>query len=272
MRLPDGGFPYAPGLKSAVEPTIHAVLAGLGGGVDQREITDSIRWLSGKRNRDGSVACSPDFPEQGLWLTAPYALAMKKAGDDVSASAAIEFLITYTSITVKDPLANDLDGSLVGWPWAKDSFSWVEPTAWSLLALYASGRGEDPRAVEGRKLLGDRQIHAGGWNYGNKIVYGQELIPFADTTALALLALFGRVPETSIEESLKFLERDSKTQESPYALALAGLALRRCRRTDAEPVVQRLESKMNLIQGESLNVVHLAFALQALGKRGVIWE
>ncbi|HOT26827.1 MAG TPA: terpene cyclase/mutase family protein [Candidatus Ozemobacteraceae bacterium] len=272
MRFPDGSFPYAPGLRSAVEPTIHAVLAGLAGGVDPRELAPSIAWLSGRRNQDGSVPCSPEFPDQGLWVTAPWVVAMAKAGDTRSVSAAVEFLLSFVSITVQNTSTNDLDGSLTGWPWGKGAFSWVEPTAWSLLALEAAGKSDHPRVEEGRKLLLDRQIPAGGWNYGNKTVYGQELIPFADTTALALLALCERVPEASIERSIRFLETDAATQESPYGLALTGLALRRCRRPNGDAVLKRLEGCVSMMAGERLNTVHLGLALQALGSRGVLWE
>ena len=33
---------------------------------------------------------------------------------------------------------------LIGWPWAEDTFSWVEPTAWACLALRAAGPGRPP--------------------------------------------------------------------------------------------------------------------------------
>lgn len=270
MRLPDGSFPYAPGLRSAVEPTVHAVLAGLAGGVNPEGLAASVAWLAGKRSQDGSVPCSPEFLDQGLWITAPYAIAMAKAGDPRSASAAVDFLLSFVSITVQN--TNDLDGSLTGWPWGKGAFSWVEPTAWSLLALEAAGKGDHPRVEEGRKLLMDRQIPTGGWNYGNKTVYGQELIPFTDTTALALLALCDRVPEASLGRSIQFLETDAETQESPYGLALTGLALRRCRRTSGDAVLKRLEGFVPMMAGERLNTVHLGLALQALAPRGVLWE
>ena len=78
---------------------------------------------------------------------------------------------------------------LVGWPWVANTFGWVEPTAWALLALALAGKSDHPRAVEGRRLLEDRCLPEGGWNYGNKIVFKNTLMPFWDTTALATLAL-----------------------------------------------------------------------------------
>ncbi len=272
MQISDGGFGYAPGLKASIEPTVHAVLAGLAGNVDPRELNPSLKWLAGKQRPDGSVPCSMEFPDQGVWLSAPFALAMFKAGETRSALAAVEFLLSFTAVTVDKTGENDLDGSLVGWPWGKGAFSWVEPTVWSLLALEAAGKGEHPRAVEGRKVLVDRQIRSGGWNYGNKHVYGQDLIPFVDTTALALLALYGRVPDDAIEVSVTFLEAEAAALHSPYALALSGLALRRCRRGTVDAVLKRLEEKMSLLQGERMNMVHLGLCLQALGKRGILWE
>src|SRR5439155_21023795 len=43
----------------------------------------------------------------------------------------------------------DIDLSLMGWPWAEDTFSWVEPTAWACLALRLAGKGDHPRVQEG---------------------------------------------------------------------------------------------------------------------------
>jgi len=272
MRLPDGGYPYYIDAKSAVEPTAHAVLAALAGGVPAEEMAGSIQWLIERQNADGSVSCAIEYPDQGIWLTAIYALVMLKSGNQAQASAAIGFLIDFRSITLNFKGVNDLDGSLVGWPWAKGCFSWVEPTAWSLLALSASGKGNDPRAIEGRRLLLDRQISGGGWNYGNKNVYGHDLLPFSDTTALAILALHGNVPLDSIGLAIKYIERDFLTQESPYALALMCLALRACKSACTDTALNRLETVMDVIQGERFNSVHYSLALQALGTRGVVGE
>jgi hypothetical protein len=44
-------------------------------------------------------------------------------------------------------------------------------------------------------LLRDRESVEGGWNYGNRAVLGEDLPPFAQTTAIALIGLSGLDPD-----------------------------------------------------------------------------
>src|SRR4030065_1592055 len=69
----------------------------------------------------------------------------------------------------------------------------VEPTALSLIALRIAGNGENELAREATRMLMDRQLPTGGWNYGNTFVYGHELYPQPENTGLALDALAGSV-------------------------------------------------------------------------------
>jgi hypothetical protein len=185
---------------------------------------------------------------------------------------ALKYLERFASITVQNTNRSELDGSLVGWPWTEGAFSWVEPTAWGILAYEAVDMPDAPRAVEGRTLLLDRQISSGGWNYGSKKSFGRELIPFPDTTSIALLALAGRVPAETIQPSITYLERDAETQESPYSLALSLLALDVCGSPLAAQIRPRLTGLFGLMKGDRLNVVHLALVLHALGTKRVIRE
>ena len=50
------------------------------------------------------------------------------------------------------------------------------------------------RVQEGLRLLRDRAIESGGWNYGNKSTYGRVLRAYPATTGLALLALANTGP------------------------------------------------------------------------------
>src|SRR5207253_9124367 len=63
---------------------------------------------------------------------------------------------------------HDIDLKLIGWPWADGNFSWVEPTAWAILALRCAGHGRHPRVDEGTRLLLDRASDQGGIHYGNR--------------------------------------------------------------------------------------------------------
>src|SRR5262249_4765322 len=125
------------------------------------------------------------------------------------------------------------DNSLQGWAWLDTTFSWVEPTAWGVLALQKASRArlisEDvarTRIAEGERVLIDRCCHDGGWNYGNPNVPCQNLFPHMPTTAIALLALQSRRDEPAIVRSLSFLEPHWNEEQSALALGLSSICLR----------------------------------------------
>ena len=72
------------------------------------------------------------------------------------------------------------DNKLQAWPWMPGTFSWLEPTAWCLLALKKT-RAPERRAAESRiaeadKLIANRSCVSGGWNFGNASALGQDLL------------------------------------------------------------------------------------------------
>jgi hypothetical protein len=125
------------------------------------------------------------------------------------------------------------DNSLQGWSWLEATFSWVEPTAWAVLALKKAIRAgivaEDvgrARIAEAERVLIDRCCRDGGWNYGNANVLGQDLFPHVPTTAVALLALQARREEPAVVRSLSFLESHWADEQSALALGLSSICLR----------------------------------------------
>jgi len=124
--------------------------------------------------------------------------------------------------------AIDLDGSLVGWPWADGTFSWVEPTTYAVLALQAVqpvSAGAAERIEQGERMLLDRVCPDGGWNYGNPRVLGEDLWSYPDTTALAVLALGGHRGAPVLDKALAALESMLRANDSGLATALGVLAL-----------------------------------------------
>jgi hypothetical protein len=119
------------------------------------------------------------------------------------------------------------DTTLVGWSWAADTHSWVEPTAMFVLALKAVGLSQNPRTREAERLLVDRLLPNGGCNYGNTIVLGQELLPHVQPTGIAMMALAGEpIEDPRIELSLQFLQRQlsADTTTASLCYGLLGLA------------------------------------------------
>src|SRR5205823_2982446 len=79
--------------------------------------------------------------------------------------------------------------------------------ALAVLALRGEGLGDHPRVLEGLRLIRDRALTSGGWNYGNVSTFGRELRPQPGPTGLALLALAG-VDEAAgqAEKAVGYLE------------------------------------------------------------------
>src|SRR5262249_53884905 len=127
---------------------------------------------------------------------------------------------------------------LIGWPWAEGNFSWVEPTAWAVLALRRLGQGGQARVKEGQDLLLDRVLDKGGVNYGNRRVLGLFLEPIPTPTALALIALQGR-EDDRVTRAVEYLCQCAATNDDVEPLAWAALALACYRRPGAESQTMR---------------------------------
>ena len=113
-----------------------------------------------------------------------------------------------------------------GWPWAPDTVSWVAPTALSIVAFRAWQRNST-RTAPAIAMLLDRACPKGGWNAGNSVVFGVDLDPHPDFTAMALLALRNNSPghQVLLRRSLDYLGARLEGSSSAYSLAWALMAL-----------------------------------------------
>lgn len=266
--LPGGGIPYYKGGGPSAEPTLLALLSLSASGAPGEWAKSPLVWISGLQNPDGSMGLDPAHRDQGIWLTAPAALVFDRYGLKDARDRALGFIASLKSVTVANDPNIKQDSTLVGWPWVRGTFGWVEPTAWAVIALNVSGLCGHPRAVEGRKFLLDRQIPSGGWNYGNPGLNDRELLPFWDTTGLALLALCGQTDVGRVRPSLDLLEKSQAKIESPCGLAWAALSLGSYGR-DAARLKQRLLTVMSSSPIDGLNSAHFAAGLIALSGRKV---
>ncbi len=218
LRGPDGGWGYRRGAASCAEPTALAGLALLA--TDPSEggpraaaaagLAAAADWLTTLQRADGSLGVSASSPSPG-WMT-PYAVLFWKAlgvheGRTRSASGWLLGQKGRTLDRADDPTkVAGHDTTLVGWPWVEDTHSWLEPTAMAVLALGRLGLGGHPRVREGLRLIRDRAVEPGGWNYGNKSVFGRPLRPQPAPTGLALLTLAGTGPRTAdIGRAVRYL-------------------------------------------------------------------
>src|SRR5512135_1759371 len=202
------GWAYRRGAPPGVEPTALVclgLLAARPGAPADAELSAAragADWLAAIQQPDGSLGLSGRQPEPG-WTT-PYGILLWRALEvhETRCRRAAEWLLRQEGKTI--PPGSDPDHivshntMLVGWPWVAETHSWLEPTVMAILALGREGYEDHPRVLAGLGLIRDRAIPSGGWNYGNKAVFGHTLRPQPGPTGLALLALARRGQRSAV--------------------------------------------------------------------------
>jgi hypothetical protein len=180
------------------------------------------------QNDDGSVGINQAQASPG-WPTGLAVLAWKRAdsGFRTNIDRAVSWLLAARGKPQPRTPQMGHDSTLVGWPWVLGTHSWLEPTAFNVLALKAAGHDEHPRTREAVRLLLDRLLPTGGCNYGNTTVLGQQLRPHIGPTGVVLLALAGEaIHDSRLPKSLDYLRRELSPRTPCISLCygLMGLA------------------------------------------------
>jgi hypothetical protein len=232
-RLAAASGGYHRGSARATEPSALAALALLAHGRDQgaRPLVD---WLADLQSADGSVGIdaaqpNPSWPIGWAVLAWHAAQSSSLAGEKYARAIelAVGWILRVEGSRIEYLDRRGHDTTIIGWPWVEGTHSWVEPTAINLLALVHVGRSEHPRAREAVRLLEDRLLPSGGCNYGNTIVFGQELRPHLQATGLCLVALADQADRSGrVAKSIEYLRRDlpETTATASLCYALLGLA------------------------------------------------
>ena len=230
---------YRPEGVPRVEPTALAALALLAADRSP-EAAPALDWLVSVQSPNGSLGINAERHQPGWptgWAILAWNTAAKKTSDGKAEwSAAARRALAWSLSTSGRPLGNagdqeqllvGHDTTLQGWPWVVGTHSWVEPTAINVLALRSAGQAGHPRCREAVKLLLDRQLPEGGWNYGNTTVLGHVLRPQVQPAGLALAALAGEGNVGSkVQVSLDYLGHalSQRTTTASLCYALLGLA------------------------------------------------
>ncbi len=265
----DGGWGYRADQPAHLEPTCLALLAGAG-----------IGWSAIEQHAagDGSYCLARGRP-QAVWPTALVLFTKAKLDRPPAELKLIsEKLLTIEGKVVRLATsdAGDIDAGLLGWPWASDTFSWVEPTAWACLALRAAGMGSHPRVHEGLRLLLDRAFDHGGANYGSRMILGKQTEAIPGPTAILLLALQGVNDQPRIDAAKGYLRFTAGQTTDVENLAWIKLALS-CHADDsatrdALPAIDgrlrdALEQETTQTDGLGAGPMRLALAALALNTR-----
>jgi hypothetical protein len=258
-RNQDDGWGYYAGKGSRLEATCWALLA-----LPELDPAVLTRWPAEDgllRERSGGAV---NYAFHALALIALMARRVEHVAGNATLAGQLE---RAKGIALPQNDSTRQDNQLQGWSWIDGTFSWVEPTAWAMLALKkhaaAGGRVDRGRLRVAEALLGDRCCEQGGWNYGNANMLGKALRPYVPTTAVALLALQG-VAQPAVPRSLAFLDRASVSEPSALALSLAIVALG-AHRHPAAAARARLaaESGKTIDLGNQVGAAMALYALQA---------
>jgi len=238
---PDGGWGAVPARQSNTEATALALLALTScPEAKASHIERGLQWLIDVQNPDGSWPMRRS-PSHGSWPTALATLALASFdGQHARAVTGVRWLLAHRGRSlgwwaslayriIPDKIAIQVDPDLIGWSWTPHGFSWVEPTAYALIALKRlngdTGGAADAHIREAERLLYDRICSGGGWNHGNSNAYGVAIPPYPETTALALIALQDREADTRNRASLQRLVEMMAEGESGLSLSWATLCL-----------------------------------------------
>ncbi|MBI1824902.1 MAG: hypothetical protein HY287_14685 [Planctomycetes bacterium] len=226
-----GGWGYGQGKPTAAEATALACIALRTEG--SAEFARGLDWLACTQKSDGAIPVYAGM--QGpCWTTALAALAWLNARARQThyasnAERAANWLLKIQGTQfASNPKVYGHNTRLSGWPWVEGTHSWVEPTAYSILALRAAGHADHPRVREGVELLINRAISGGGWNYGNPQMFGASLRPFPASTGIALTALAAHRTDPCIREAVAYVAEALNEIRAPVSLSWGLIALTSC--------------------------------------------
>jgi hypothetical protein len=237
----DGGWGFRAGSQSRVEATSWALLA-LQGRDSSTEIQQpGFRFLRAMQLPDGSWP-SAAAQNVGCWATSLAAWALLPDPESRAAVAAAlrwicddwprhsSFVMRMIRKIAATSQVTSQDDSLRGWGWTPHTASWVEPTAFALIALDQAPKDLLPSIANKRRelaraLIFDRMCPGGGWNCGNPMVYGVPGDPLVEPTVWALLALRDEPNRRESLMSLEWLEKNLTAGLGPGSLALARICL-----------------------------------------------
>jgi hypothetical protein len=252
LQNDDGGWGFHAGEPSRVEPTSWAVRALMDHQeeIDTSNFRKAVEYLHSAQLPDGSWSACAEM-KVGSWITSltcaalapdPQSAQYVRSGlkwlcDDLPRDSS-PFRRFLQSLRPKSEIVSQ-NTMYAGWGWTPKTASWVEPTAFALMALRDVPQQYLPANASQRRdvaiaLLYDRMCPGGGWNCGNPRVYGVDGDALVLATCWALLALRGSERAAQKKDasenpgralSLAWLQKEFAKIESAASLAVARMTL-----------------------------------------------
>ena len=211
----------------ASEPTAWSALALHAAGSTE-SAQRAADWLTNLQQRNGAVGVTA-VDIDPAWTTGLAILAWGAIDQDAYAEPirrGAEWALGQQPWTAEGMTAFAHDASIEGWSWAPNTHSWLEPTAFFVMALQRNGYSDHPRVRQGVDLLIDRLLPSGGVNYGNTIVLGQELLQHLQPTGIAAWALAAeQLEDPRWNETLSYLQRAAHEPTGIASLCYATIGL-----------------------------------------------
>jgi hypothetical protein len=253
-----GSWGYKPGESPCIEPTVYCAIARRRDSQTRKQV---IEFLLANQNQDGGWSTSPGIGKSdwtsGLALLALRILFKEEGGVDPKHAAAIDKAVSYlfeSRTEFYGALAKFLlliskgDAGLNyprGWPWSPGCFHWVEPTAYTLLALKLPEhieKQDSKRVIErADSFLLEHACKDGGWNHGNDLCLSVYLPPYVVTTAEALIALCDHKSADVVQHALKNLPNTIGFAGSAMSIAWVAIAQKTHDRDSSESIRMLLE-------------------------------
>jgi len=229
-QQPNGGFSNNHDETARPDATAWALTALQRTDFAENRLNEGREYLTQFQSLDGRISLSKEN-DNITWITPISLLAWGGHEDFLThRTKAEKFLLSVSGEHfVQKGNALGFDTSIRGWPWILSTHSWVDSTAYAILALRsikALVTPLHPRIDEAVNMLMDRQLESGGWNYGNTSLFGVELRPTMESTALAMTALNNLVESKKLKLSYNYLIDQIQSNSSMLSLSWAVIALR----------------------------------------------
>jgi hypothetical protein len=279
----NGWWSYVDAKGPSTEATSWCAVAMHAGAEDSFNASKTTEYLLSAQSKDGGWSTAPNCKVSD-WSTAPAVLALRLLNTKQNSNTrAVERAVIEGSNFLFD-LRTDFFRSVArlllflsqgqsgldygrGWPWTKDCTFWVEPTAYSLLALKLPNvpdRQIIRQAIHhASQYLNSHACRGGGWNHGAAYVLKVFAPPYTLTTAEALLALQDEPHSQVTEQALKFIAADNPDANSSLPLAWSILALNAYGR-EVDHKTSQLLGHQNEDGGFGTNNMATALAILAL--------
>src|SRR6185437_2126869 len=278
----DGWWPYVAGHDESVEATAWCAMACR---KNEKISLAALKHLIETQNQDGGWSTAPNTGASD-WSTAAAVLTLNVLHNnnnkqiDNSLAQKVDFAVEKGCeflIGLRTDIITDVSrvGLMIlqgpnfdyprGWPWEPNTYHWVEPTSYAILAIKTSPFATEKRykriVTQAQKYLLEKTCKPAGWNFGSPRTLGSEWPALPSPTSFALIALQDTDKNAQqMQDALDYLcNMKGATIESTIADSLCVIA-RNLYGDDMSHAAKGLIERFEQRQGSGENLCAIAAA------------